>query len=118
MTATATREFYRTAKGSKRHAEWTCANGRRAIASGDPILIPAADVKDWLPCKHCCPADLVQQERAAEQARQTAKAAEQCPNVGVNHPQRIQSECRSCGKRGTVNRTTGTLRAHKPQQPR
>lgn len=116
MITTAASKFYRTAKGSKRHLVWGCANQRRAITSGDPILIPATEVKDWAPCKHCCPADLVAQERTAEAARTATKQAEQCANVSVRNPRRIQSECTSCGKRGTVNRSTGKLKGHKPQR--
>ncbi len=116
MTATTATPFYRTAKGSRRHASHQCANGRRSIHTGNPIEIPADQVGDWAPCRFCCPADLVEREGAARQAATAAAQAEKCANVGVNHPQRIYSECRSCGKRGAVNRTTGTLRAHKPQR--
>lgn len=108
--ATATQTYYRTAKGSHRHTDWYCANQRRSIQLGDVSEIPAGQVKDWAPCDVCCPADEVVSHVVAEQA----KADEKCANTGVRNPRHIQSECRDCGKRGTVNRSTGTLRAHKP----
>ena len=110
-----TTAYYRTTKGQKRHADFQCANQRRSIQLGGPVEIPAAEVKDWTPCSHCCPADLVERETAAAVEAAAAKQATMCPNRGVTHPGRIQSHCRTCGKRGTVNRTTGHLRAHKPQ---
>ncbi len=113
-TATAA-TFYRTRKGQKRHASFECANQRRSIHLGGPVAIPADAVKDWTPCSHCCPADLVERETAAVEAAAAAKQATMCRNTGVTHPQRIQSHCRDCGKRGTVDRRNGKLRAHKPQ---
>lgn len=52
-------EYYRTGKGSKRHASSYCGNARRSIHTGDLILIPAGEVKNWAPCKHCCTAEEV-----------------------------------------------------------
>lgn len=101
--------YFQTAKGSHRHADFECANQRRAIASGDPIAIPADKVSEWAPCEHCTAPG----EQAAHAAKVAAKASAQCANAGVTHPKRVQSECISCGKRGTVNRSTGSLRAHK-----
>lgn len=106
--------FYRTRKGSKRHQSFECANQRRSIHTGDPIAIPAGELKDWTPCAHCCPADLVEREAKAATAAAEAKKVDQCANRGVRHPQRMQSECTSCGKRGTVDRRTGRLRPHRP----
>lgn len=117
MNTTATTiTFFRTAKGSKRHASWYCANRRRAITSGNPIALEAGEAREWAPCKACCPADLVAAERAEEQAREAAKRDALCDNAGVTHPKRIRSACKSCGKVGTVVRSTGSLKAHKPQR--
>lgn len=110
--ATGTRTYYRTAKGSHRHADWYCANGRRSIQLGDVIEIPAAEVAEWAPCDVCTSAEEVK----AHTVKVEARVAEMCTNTGVRNPRCIQSECRDCGKRGTVNRSTGTLRAHKPQR--
>ncbi len=109
-TDAATRTYYRTAKGSHRHADWTCANTRRSIFLGDVTEIPADEVKDWAACDVCC----TEAEVIASVAAVEAKAATMCRNSGVRKPRHIQSECTDCGKRGTVNRSTGTLRAHKP----
>jgi hypothetical protein len=102
--------YFRTAKGSHRHADWHCANFRRSIHLGDVVELTAAEVAEWAPCDVCCTGHEVTEH--AEQAR--AAAAAQCRNSGVVRPKHIQSECRDCGKRGTVNRATGRLRAHKP----
>lgn len=112
-TATPAAEYYRTGKGSHRHLDWWCANSKRSIFTGDVQPIPAAQVKDWEPCEVCCGAE--GREHAAKvAAAAAAKAAELCSNPGVVNPQRIQSTCRQCGKPGTVNRSTGRIRAHKP----
>lgn len=103
MNATST--AYRTAKGNHRHADYNCANALRDIESGDPVVIPAAEVSDWAPCSICT-------TDAEVQAHTEAKAATKCANSGVTHPQRGRSACRDCGKVGAVNRSTGTLRAH------
>jgi hypothetical protein len=107
--------FYRTAKGQKRHQSFQCANQRRSIHTGNPQVIEVAEVKNWAPCSHCCPADLVERETREAATRAQAAQDDRCKNEGVRHPQRIQSECRSCGKRGTVDRRNGRLRAHRPQ---
>lgn len=107
--APAATRYYRTAKGSHRHADWTCANTRRSIQTGAVSEIPAAEAASWAPCDVCC--DPTEVRAAATQA--TAKADGQCANTGVRKPRQIQSECVDCGKRGTVNRSTGSLRAHK-----
>lgn len=111
MTTTAAQSFYRTAKGSHRHISFQCANFRRSISLGDVVEIPAGEVKDWAPCDVCCDGHEVI-EHAAKVA---AKADAMCGNEGVTHPKRIQSNCRTCGKLGKVDRRTGSLRAHKPQ---
>lgn len=38
----------------------------------------------------------------------------QCPNRGVVNSRRMVSHCNDCGREGTVNRRTGSLRAHAP----
>lgn len=103
--------YYRTRKGSKAHGSAHCANARRAIGSGDILPIPAGELKDWSPCKHCTAPEL----RAAWGTAKTEKVAadNMCKNSGVTHPKRVYSECRDCSKTGKVNRQTGTLRAHK-----
>jgi hypothetical protein len=106
-----TTTYYRTAYGSHRHSSWYCANARRDITSGDPTVIPADEVSGWAACEHCCPVDEVRQ--SAEALR--AKADALCSNSGVTHPKRINSACKDCGKTGKVQRGTGKLRAHNPQ---
>ncbi len=101
--------YFRTTHGDHRHADYTCANTKRAIASGDPIAIPASEVASWAPCSDCCTADDVKAGAAAKQAA----ADTMCPNRGVAKPQRMRSTCRDCGKEGAVNRSTGSIRAHK-----
>lgn len=108
-------DFYRTAHGKARHASFGCANRRRKITSGDPTVIPAAEVADWAPCRHCCSADLIEREGAPVAARTATARPAGCRNSGVTHPKRINSACRDCGKVGKVNRSTGTIRAHAPQ---
>ncbi len=99
--------YYRTSKGDARHADRECANQRRAIDSA-VIELTDAEAAEMAPCEHCTsPAE----QAAAEQA--AAKQAEtRCPNPGVTHPKRIQSNCRACGKPGKVNRRTGKIAAH------
>jgi ribosomal protein S14 len=106
--------YYRTGKGSKRHATYYCANARRAIASGDPIRIAADDVANWAPCKHCCTADEVAEQGAPAADKPAAPVKAYCRNSGVQSPRRLYSRCSDCGKEGAVNRKTGTLRAHEP----
>jgi hypothetical protein len=110
-TAAETATYYRTTKGSHRHASRYCANFRRSILLGDVIVIPAAEVTDWAPCADCT----TEADQAAAITAAAVKADAMCANTGVRNPRCIQSECRDCGKRGTVNRSTGSLRAHKPQ---
>lgn len=107
---TGSQTYYRTAKGSHRHADWNCANVRRSIHLGDVTAIPATEIADWAACDICC----TEAEVVASIATAEAQAATMCRNEGVRKPRHIQSECRNCGKRGTVNRSTGKLRAHKP----
>lgn len=101
--------YYRTGKGSHRHASWSCANSHRSVFTGDPFAIPASEVDQWAPCTTCCDADVV-----AESAKVVASAADDmCRNGGVTNPRRLRSTCVDCGKEGAVNAKTGRLRAHK-----
>jgi hypothetical protein len=104
---TQTSKLYRTAKGNHAHADFECANQRRAIESGAPVEVAPGELP---PCEHCCDTETVKTAAATAAAKQAAM----CVNSGVRKPRHIQSECVDCGKRGTVNRSTGTLRAHKP----
>jgi hypothetical protein len=98
-------EYFRTAKGTHRHASYSCANAHRAIRSGDPVRIADQDVSDWAPCEFCCTAE--------ETAEFTAPVPPvMCRNSGVVNPRRMRSTCTDCGKEGAVNRSTGSLRAH------
>jgi hypothetical protein len=107
-TTAAAARYFRTAKGSHVHADFECANQRRAIALGDPI---ECGIDEMAPCEHCMPTGAV----AAHLAQLAAKQDTMCAGGGVTHPQRVQSKCKSCEKVGKVDRRTGSLRAHKPQ---
>lgn len=98
--------YYRTGKGSHRHASLYCANARRSVFTGDPIEIPAAEVGDWPPCEFCCD--------AAEVASAPPVENTNCRNSGVTNPRRLYSTCLDCGKEGAVSPRTGSIRAHAP----
>lgn len=102
--------YWRTGKGSHRHASFYCANGKRALDTGDCTVIPEGQEAEWAPCLDCCTeAEITVAAKVAE-----AKADAMCPNnQGVARPGRIYSTCRICGKEGKVNRSTGSIRAHK-----
>lgn len=101
--------YYRTGKGSHRHADVHCANVLRQIHTGDPVKLSADEAPSWAPCSNCCD--------AAEIAKETAPAKPvKCANTGVTDTKRLYSKCRDCGKEGAVNRSTGTLRAHAPKK--
>ncbi|NUR01319.1 MAG: hypothetical protein HOY79_33785 [Streptomyces sp.] len=110
--------YYRTGKGSKRHASVHCANGRRSVFTGEPIRLQAREVKDWAPCKFCCTAEEVAAHGQTAEAAAAPEAAAEvfCANTGVKRPgsRRMYDNCRDCGKEGAVNPKTGTLRKHKP----
>jgi hypothetical protein len=109
-TENAPQPYYRTGKGKRRHASYYCANSRRSVFTGDPVVIPAAEVANWAACGHCCdPAEVLPAVSAP------APADVKCKNSGVTNPRRMYSTCKDCGKEGAVNRNTGTLRAHKPK---
>lgn len=102
--------YFRTARGSHRHLNWTCANFRRSIQLGDVVEMTTAEAADYAPCDVCCTGHEIE----AHAAKTAANADAMCPNQGVTHPKRIQSECRNCHKVGKVDRRTGSLRPHKP----
>jgi hypothetical protein len=113
-----TTTYYRTGKGSKRHASVYCANSRRSVSTGDPVRLTADEAAKWAPCRFCCTAEEV---AAFGQAPAAAKApadpaGEFCANTGVMRPgsRRLRDRCKDCGKEGAVNRKTGTLRQHLP----
>lgn len=112
MTKTANTTFYRTGKGSHRHASQFCANSRRSVFTGEVTVIPAAEIKNWPACEHCCDTADVAASAQAEQV----KADAMCPNTGVKRPgsRRLYDDCKDCGKNGRVM-SNGTLKAHKPQ---
>ena len=101
--------YYRTRKGNKAHAVANCANQRRSIHTGSILEIAAAELAGWSGCQHCCSAEQIAELAAAGTA---APAAAKCANYGVTNPRAMYSTCRSCGKQGKVNRSTGTIRAH------
>lgn len=104
--------FWRTGKGSHRHASAFCANSKRAIMTGDVTVIDPAEATSWSPCVDCCSdADVLTAQREAAD-----KAAAMCRNSGIKHPGRgrLYSDCVDCGKTGRVG-SNGRIRAHKPQ---
>lgn len=113
-TATETKKFYRSGKGSKAHASYSCIASRRSIWWGEvqAMTVEQAVAEGWTGCLHCCtPAD----HALLAAAPVIAKPA-QCKNEGIKHPgqRRIYSACSTCGKEGKVNRSTGRIRNHAP----
>ena len=103
--------FWRTGRGSYRHASFYCANSKRDIMTGDCTVIPETEAAGWAACADCCSdADVLEGRKAAE-----VKAAGMCKNSGTKNAGRgrIYDDCRDCGKNGKVNRSTGKIRAHK-----
>jgi hypothetical protein len=105
--------YYRTGKGHKRHASVYCANARRAIRTGDPLVIPAAEVQDWLPCRFCCNAEEIAAEAPAAPVAAPVEQRVMCPNSGISRPgsRRLYDKCSDCGKEGAVGKN-GRIRAH------
>ena len=105
--------FYRSGKGNRAHASYSCIASRRSIWWGEVQAMTPEQVRTegWTGCGHCCTADDHALLAAAEQA--PAKP-EMCRNSGVAKSGRIYSTCRDCGKEGKVNRSTGRIRAHQP----
>lgn len=101
--------YWRTGKGSMRHASFYCANSKRSIFTGDCIPLSTAEAADWAPCADCCTDADVAAARVAEEAKRAAN----CDNPGVVHKHRIYSNCKGCGRFGKV--TGGRLRNHLPQ---
>lgn len=114
MNGTETKTYWRTAFGDHRHQSWVCANNRRAITSGDVIQVTEAEMASLPPCEVCTGDEVTEWNRD----RAAAPARKRCANSGVANPRHIESECRDCGKRGRVNRSTGTLGPHAPAEPK
>ncbi|MFJ8676843.1 hypothetical protein [Streptomyces sp. NPDC093589] len=108
--------YYRTGKGSHRHASVHCADTRRSIFTGDPVALSAGEAMNWPACEFCC--DPAEVAAAAGQAKVKVKDDAKCRNSGVMRPgsRRLYDKCRDCGKEGKVNPGTGALRAHRRQQ--
>lgn len=101
--------YWRTGRGSYRHASFYCANSKREIHTGDCTVIDPAEVETWAPCADCC----TDADVAAATAAAAAKQENRCPNNrGVAKPGRIYSTCNVCGKEGKVIRSSGSIRAH------
>jgi len=96
-------KYWRTGKGSHRHANRYCANARRSIFTGDEFRIPAAEVKDWAPCEACCTAEEVAAFAAAQVAKTEAEAEIYCTNrrpvPGSYNPRlyQVRGTCGECG---------------------
>lgn len=107
-----TKHFFRSGKGGKVHASYSCIASRRSIWWGEvqALTVAEAVTEGWTGCLHCCKA-----EDHALLAAPAAKPA-QCPNSGIKHPgqRRLYSACKDCGKEGKVNRSTGRIRNHAP----
>jgi hypothetical protein len=101
-------KFYRTTHGDHRHASYSCANAKRAIASGDPIALSDDEAASWTPCSDCCtPSDI------KAHAEQASKADVYCTGQMVPaNPRKLYRKC-ECGYEGKVG--ANGLRAHKPQ---
>lgn len=81
----------------------------RAI-NASVLVATDAEAAALPPCAVCA---------ADELAGWTApQAPQRCANSGVVNRKHLQSECRDCGKRGTVVRNTGALRPHAPAEPK
>ncbi|QYN17493.1 hypothetical protein [Amycolatopsis sp. DSM 110486] len=117
MTDTTT--YYRTGKGSHRHANPHCANYRRSIFTGDITTIPANEVNDWAPCEACCTPEAM---KAYQELKASAKAASDnvyCENKsavrGSYNPRLLypRGTCRDCGATKVSMTKTMNLRKHK-----
>ena len=108
-----TTTYYRSGKGRKAHASYSCISSRRSIWWGETREIPAKELKNWAGCLHCCTA--AQIVELAEGA--APKESKNCPNSGIKHAgqRRLYSNCVDCNKEGKVNGSTGRIRAHLPQ---
>lgn len=107
-----TKHFFRSGKGGKVHASYSCIASRRSIWWGEVQALTVAEclAEGWSGCLHCCTtADHALLVPAAPVAKPT-----QCRNSGVENGRRIYSKCTDCGKEGKVNRSTGRLRNHAP----
>lgn len=100
-----TKSYYRTGKGSHRHASWYCANGRRAIDTGDVIECTATEATKMAPCQHCTEVA----EIVAHIETVAAKPAK-CDGRPAN-PRHIKSKCTECAHVGTSR----NWKAHNPK---
>lgn len=101
--------YYRTGKGSHRHASWFCANGRRHIDTGDVTECTATEAAEMAPCQHCTEAaEIVAHIETVAAAKAAAPA--KCEGRPAN-PRHIQSKCTECNHRGTSRK----WRAHTPK---
>lgn len=117
MTGTESTHYYRTMHGSHRHVEASCASAGRTLFSSHVIPIPAAEVAEWAPCAHCCPAEV-----HASDSRETKSEAEAdgyCLNTvpipGSYNPRRYQvrGHCATCGATDVSVTQTMKLRKHR-----
>lgn len=102
--------YWRTGKGSHRHTDQWCANGRRAIHTGDVTVIPAEQVKDWAPCEFCCAAEEIKAHFSAPAQGCTATR----PVEGSYNPRLYtpRGTCPDCGKTGIALSKLMNLRKH------
>jgi hypothetical protein len=101
--------YYRTGKGSHRHASWYCANGRRAIDTGDVIECTATEAAEMAPCQHCTDEAEIVAHIETVVAEVAAKPAK-CDGRPAN-PKFIKSQCKECAHVGTSR----SWRAHTPK---
>lgn len=112
--------YWRTGKGSHRHANRYCANSRRSIFTGDEFRLTVAEVADWLPCEACCSAEEVAEAAAAQAAKATAEADVYCTNrrpaPGSYNPRlyQVRGTCGTCGaEKVSIIKQGMNLRKHR-----
>lgn len=72
--------YYRTGKGKRRHSSFTCANGRRALHTGDVTVVTATEMAEMAPCGHCCKGEV-----AEAAAKRTAAPARDLCELSLIH---------------------------------
>jgi hypothetical protein len=97
-------------------------------SNGNGVFVGSFHSSADLAAKGSCGSRLrpiaVVEVRTTAEVPEVAEVAEvpaqqdECPNSGVLNARKIKSGCVDCGKYGTVNRRTGTLRAHAPAELR
>lgn len=112
ITTSGAKMFYRSGKGNRAHASYSCIASRRSIWWGEVQAMTPAEARSegWTGCGHCCTAE----DHAMLAPVQVAEKPATCKNSGVKNSQMIYGICRDCGKQGKTNRSTGKLRAHAP----